>query len=94
MKSSINAKNFIEFFEKECGVEFIDALTGERALDLIGKNAKEISKQICLNCKFAARNEEFVNEDLVCVNDRSPNVADFVFGDTSCNYWETKSGEC
>ena len=39
----IDAKSFIEFFEKECNVKFIDAETGESALDIIAKK-EEIEK--------------------------------------------------
>ena len=45
----INAKNFIEFFERECNVVFIDQLTGKRALDIITKNKnKKITPIITL----------------------------------------------
>ena len=31
----IDAKSFMEFFEKEYGVTFVDAQTGKKALDVI-----------------------------------------------------------
>jgi len=31
----IDAKSFMEFFEKECGVKFVDAETGRDALDVV-----------------------------------------------------------
>ena len=37
----INAKSFMEFFERECNVVFIDQLTGKRALDIIAENEKQ-----------------------------------------------------
>jgi len=33
----INARNFMEFFEKECNVQFIDQKTGRRALNIIAE---------------------------------------------------------
>ena|GEM_PF-3581215 len=37
----INAKSFMEFFERECNVVFIDQVTGKRALDIIAENEKQ-----------------------------------------------------
>lgn len=36
----IDAKRFMEFFEKEFNVQFIDAQTGKKALDLITEDEK------------------------------------------------------
>jgi len=36
----ITAKNFMEFFEKEFNVQFIDSQSGRRALDIIAENEK------------------------------------------------------
>jgi hypothetical protein len=33
----------MEFFEKECGVQFIDASTGKKALDIIAENEQRKS---------------------------------------------------
>ena len=36
----IDAKNFMEFFEKEFNVQFIDNETGKRALDIVAENER------------------------------------------------------
>ena len=36
----INAKNFMEFFENEFNVQFVDSKTGKRALDIVAENEK------------------------------------------------------
>jgi len=36
----INAKSFMEFFENQYGVKFVDSSTGEKALDLIIEKEK------------------------------------------------------
>ena len=37
----IDTKSFIEFFEKQLGVNFVDAGSGRWALDIIGKQKKQ-----------------------------------------------------
>jgi hypothetical protein len=37
----IDAKSFMEFFEKEFDVQFIDSLTGKKVLDIIAENEKK-----------------------------------------------------
>jgi nitric oxide synthase oxygenase domain/subunit len=47
----INAKSFMEFFEKEYGVKFVDHKTGRSALEIINEREKEArSKRVCGNC--------------------------------------------
>ena len=36
----IDAKSFMEFFEKEYGVTFVDGNTGKKTLDIIAKKEK------------------------------------------------------
>ena len=36
----IDAKSFMEFFEKEYGVTFVDGKTGRKALDVVAEKAK------------------------------------------------------
>ena len=36
----IDAKSFMEFFENEYGIKFIDQKTGKRAIDVIAENKK------------------------------------------------------
>ena len=36
----IDAKSFMEFFEKEYGVTFVDGKTGRKALDVVAENVK------------------------------------------------------
>jgi len=37
----ISAKEFMEFFEKEYNVKFVDAKTGKHALDVLSENSKK-----------------------------------------------------
>jgi hypothetical protein len=37
----INSKQFMEFFEAQCGVNFIDIKTGKRSLDSISEQVRE-----------------------------------------------------
>lgn len=50
----IDAKSFMEFFEKEYDVSFVDANTGKRALDIIAIDEQEKSalKKSCMICKW------------------------------------------
>ena len=43
----IDAKGIMEFFEKEYNVQFVDAKTGKRALDIVAE--KEKRKSISFN---------------------------------------------
>jgi len=36
----IDAKSFMEFFEKEYGVTFVDGKTGRKALEVVAENGK------------------------------------------------------
>ena len=40
----INDKNFMEFFEKEFNVQFIDVKTGKRALEVVAEKEKSTGK--------------------------------------------------
>lgn len=87
--TEINAKNFMEFFEKECGVKFIDINTGKRALDIIADNE---SRKSCANCNWAANGDGITmhEKDLVCVNADSRYVADSVSADMKCDLWQAR----
>ncbi|MDR0767103.1 MAG: hypothetical protein LBE57_01450 [Methanosarcinales archaeon] len=97
MKSEpINAKNFMEFFEKQCGVKFVDIEAGKTVLDIINDEEKELrNKGVCSNCKYGAKGDGvFVHvDDIVCINADSSNVADFVFSNSSCEWWEQGEGD-
>jgi hypothetical protein len=89
----INAKSFMEFFERENGIIFIDTTTGEKALDIIRAQEEQKSKkQICCNCEYAVKGDgKFAHiQDLICANGNSPNVSDFMTAKTTCNYWEQR----
>jgi hypothetical protein len=91
MKSElINARNFMEFFQNQYGIEFIDAITGKRALDLIHKK----EQNLCSTCKFAAEGDgKFVHlDDMICTNGESERVTEFVSADSSCDQWMCKAG--
>jgi len=40
-KSPINAENFMKFFEETAGIKFVDAETGQPALDFLTKQKSE-----------------------------------------------------
>ena len=87
----INAKNFMEFFENQCGVKFVDISTGKNALDLINEREKiNSNERACGNCKYGAKGDGIFahTEDIVCVNSDSPNTTEFVFADSNCDHWE------
>ncbi len=87
--TGINAKNFMEFFEKECGVKFIDVNTGKRALDII---ADSKSRKSCATCSWAANGDgvTIYEKDMVCVNADSRYVTDFVSADMKCDLWQAR----
>lgn len=87
--TEINAKNFMEFFEKECGVKFVDINTGKRALDIIADNE---SRRSCATCSWAVNGDGVTahEKDTVCVNADSRYVTDFVSGDMKCDLWQAR----
>ena len=85
----IDPKSFMEFFEKEYGVKFIDVSTGKNALDVIKED------HICGKCRYGAHGDgvTMFKEDIVCVNAESRHVTDFVMKDDTCEFWEAKEKE-
>ena len=85
----IDTKSFMEFFEKEYGVKFVDANTGKNALDIINE------KQVCGKCKHIIRGngKSLHAEDMVCGNPESSHVCDFRSNDDTCKLWETEEEE-
>ena len=92
MKSNpMNVKNFMEFFEKECGVKFVDSATGENLLELLNKKEMiTIIERTCGNCAFGAKGDGVLSHvnDIVCTNSDSQNVTEFVLADSCCDYWK------
>jgi formylmethanofuran dehydrogenase subunit E len=85
----IDEKSFMEFFEKEYGVKFVDVSTGKNALDII----KEMKS--CKTCRHIIYGDGLTLhlEDMVCGNSASDHATDFRFSSDSCNRWEsTKEG--
>jgi hypothetical protein len=80
----IDAKSFMEFFEKEYGVSFVDTSTGKKALDIID-TARE-----CGNCKHILRGDgkTLFEEDMVCGNLESEYLTEFRFAGDNCKLWE------
>jgi len=80
----IDSKLFMEFFEKEFDVKFVDIVTGKNALDMISQ------KQICENCIYIIRGDgkTLLKEDMVCGNPDSDCVTYFMSNDDSCMQWE------
>jgi hypothetical protein len=85
----IDAKSFMEFFEKESGVRFIDGNTGKPALDLI----KE--QRVCIKCKYGVCGDGIHShvDDTICVNSNSEHVADFRMSNDTCELWELAETE-
>jgi hypothetical protein len=86
----IDPKSFMEFFEKQYDVKFIDANTGKNALDIINDT------NICGTCKHIAHGDgkALHVDDMVCVNPDSIHAGDFRASDDTCELWETtKKGE-
>ena len=44
----IDEKSFMEFFEKEYGVKFVDAETGRKALDVVEEHKGNFTKRIAI----------------------------------------------
>jgi len=85
----IDAKMFMEFFEKECDIKFIDTGTGKPALDVLNEF------RTCKNCKYGSYGDGingFV-EDLVCVNAESEYTCEFMSDNDTCEFWETAATE-
>ena len=80
----IDPKSFMEFFEKEYGVKFVNANTGEDVLN------KMRQKQVCANCRHIIRSdgENLHAGDMVCGNPESDYLSDFRPDDDTCIYWE------
>ena len=87
--TEINAKNFMEFFEKECGIKFIDVNTGKRALDII---ADSETRKSCATCSWAANGDGIImhEKDMVCAHADSRHVTDFVSVDMKCDLWQAR----
>ena len=92
MKSNpINAKNFMEFFETEYGVKFVDSVTGENVLESFNKREATANvERTCGNCAFSARGDGISShvDDNVCTSSDSPNVAEFIFANSCCDHWK------
>ena len=76
----IDPKRFMEFFENEYGVKFVDANTGKNALDLIKES------HICGKCQYGARGDGVTSfvEDIICVNADSRFVTEYVSENDTC----------
>jgi hypothetical protein len=88
----IDAKSFMEFFEKEFDVKFVDSKSGRNALDIIREKEQErdaIEKN-CLTCFWVAKGDgvSLHKDDRVCVNADSEYVTEWVFESTVCARWK------
>jgi hypothetical protein len=90
----IDAESFMEFFEQNCGVKFMDAQTGQSALSVL--RAKKRNKNLhaggCLKCNWARKGDGvwLHEEDTVCVNPDSEKLADWVTSSDCCDFWQEK----
>lgn len=57
---------------------------------MLSKNKEEFC---CGTCSYFYHDDEMLEDDYVCVNHLSNHVADYVFEDDSCSYWEEKTKE-
>jgi len=88
----INSMNFMEFFEKECGVKFVDVNTGKSALDMLYEQEKQALKdRLCVNCKYALHGDgEFAHiHDILCGNGDAEYASEFRVSDDTCELWGT-----
>ena len=85
----IDAKSFMEFFEKQYGTKFVDMKTGRNALDVINE------QRTCANCKYILKGngETLHMDDMVCGNPDSNYVTDFLMSDDICDNWELTKEE-
>ena len=92
-ENPINAKNFMEFFQNQLGVTFVDIATGENALDLIKRQDKAHAvEHLCKTCKSCERGDGvFAHvDDMICVNPESPYLGEFRLSDAHCALWARK----
>jgi hypothetical protein len=85
----IDEKNFMEFFEKEYGVSFVDVNTGRKVLNIIKEN------RVCERCEHVIQGDGKTLHvgDMVCNNPKSVHVTDFRFSDDGCTLWEVTKNE-
>ena len=85
----IDAKSFMEFFEKQYGTKFVDMKTGKNALDVINEH------KTCVNCQFILKGDgkSLLVEDMVCGNSDSDYVTDFRMSDDTCENWKAAMEE-
>jgi hypothetical protein len=87
----INAKNFMEFFQNQLGVTFVDIATGKNALDLILEQGEASAvERLCKTCEYCKCGDGvFAHvEDMICVNPKSENLGEFILSDDRCVLWE------
>ena len=98
-----NARDFIEFAEKEFNIQFIDMQTGRdmetgrKVLDVFSDNEKRGKDKFdanCVNCNWAMSGNGVVlhEDDIICVNNQSEHLTDWVGEDMSCDLWEQIEG--
>ena len=82
----IDAKSFMEFFEQESGIKFIDANSGRPALQVL-KEQKRSRK--CQNCASAVHGDGVILHlgDIICGNRQSDKVTDWVDKNYCCEFW-------
>ena len=85
----IDEKSFMEFFEKEYGVKFVDANTGKNVLDIIHET------RVCEKCAHVIKGDgkSLLIGDMVCGNPESDHVADFMTDGDTCELWEDAKEE-
>ena len=85
----IDPKRFMEFFENEYGIKFVDVNTGKNALDLLKES------RVCKKCDHAIHGDgkSLLIGDMVCGNPRSEYVTDFRTSDDTCELWEAEKKE-
>jgi hypothetical protein len=82
----IDSNMFMEFFEKEFGIIFIDQKSGKTREELI---AEKEAKKNCMNCYWSESGGTGNHpDDIICVNAESDSTADFVYNDMKCPQWK------
>jgi hypothetical protein len=85
----IDAKSFMEFFERTQNVTFVDSNTGER---ILGSCSAE--KRNCASCKWLIQGDgvHLHDEDTVCGNGESEYATEWVAAEHSCPQWKKGTG--
>ena len=92
----IDPKAFMKFFAEEFGVKFVEAKTGRNAIEVVEGMEEEKAKsenRTCAFCRWVLVGDGsgVAKGDLICGNDSSEYLADWVSKDRTCKLWEVRN---